>query len=96
MSTNILYTSDGRRIVFDMPDAALDLIEELVDSGAKTEIAVTQAAPLIIAAELRRIATKIHELAQTFGTAHLKTRKEDHLAFAALLKQRATALDGEA
>jgi hypothetical protein len=95
MSTNILYSADGRRIEFDMPDKALDLIEELADTGAGTEIAVTHATPLIIAAELRRIAAEVHEGAQNFDAAHLQVRKDDYLTFAVLLKQRATELDGE-
>lgn len=95
MSMTILHTDDGRRIEFDMPDEALDLIEEMVDMGAGKEIAATHAAPLIIAAELRRIAEIAHETAQNFDTANLKVRKDDYLTFARTLRKRATELDGK-
>lgn len=54
MSENILY-ANGRRVSFDVPDMALETAEELMDAGAGIDIAVTQAAPLIIAAELAAI-----------------------------------------
>lgn len=55
MSINILYTADGRRIEFDVPDKALETAEELKDQGAPLDIAVTNAAPILAAAELRRL-----------------------------------------
>jgi hypothetical protein len=70
MSTNILYTDDGRRIEFDVPDEALDMVEELHDMGAGMEIAVTQTAPLVIAAELTRLRTLLEQELQDAPAAN--------------------------
>lgn len=54
MSKNTLY-ANGRMVSFDVPDQALETAKELVDMGAGLDIAITQATPLIIAAELDAI-----------------------------------------
>jgi len=61
MSTNILYTDDGRRIEFDVPDKALETAEELKDQGAPLDVAITSATPILAAAELKRLLTTLEQ-----------------------------------
>jgi hypothetical protein len=72
MSENILYTADGRRIEFDMPDQALDTIEEMVDMGAGVEIAITHATPTILAAELTQLHTVLGQMLQDAPAANFE------------------------
>ena len=64
MSTNILYTADGRRIEFDVPDKALETAEDLKDQGAPLDIAITNVTPILGAAELRRLLATLEQSLQ--------------------------------
>lgn len=70
MSTNILYTADGRRLEFDVPDKALETAEDLKDQGAPLEVAITNAAPILGAAELRRLLTVLEKNIQDAPAAN--------------------------
>ncbi len=71
MSTNILYTGDGRRIEFDVPDKALKTAEDLKDAGASLDIAITNAAPILGAAELRRLLKTLERNLQDAPTRNI-------------------------
>lgn len=68
MSTNILYTSDGRRLEFDVPDKALETAEELKGQGAPLDIAITNVTPILAAAELTRLCTLLEQKLQDANT----------------------------
>jgi hypothetical protein len=70
VSTNILFTGDGRRIEFDVPDQALETAEELRDQGAPPDIAITNVTPILAAAELRRLLTALEQELQDAPAAN--------------------------
>lgn len=90
MSTNILYTSDGRRLEFDVPDKALETAEDLKDAGAPLEIAVTNATPILGAAELRRMLKTLDRNLKDAPTRNIAGLNEAKK----LVQARITELDG--
>lgn len=84
MSTNILYAADGRRVEFDVPDKALEAAEDLKDAGASLDLAVTNAAPILAAAELTRLQATLAQALQDAPAANFTEDNYD-AGFAAAL-----------
>jgi hypothetical protein len=101
MSTNILYTADGRRLEFDVPDEALETAEALKDQGASLDIAITNVTPILAAAELTRLRTLLEQMLQDAPLANF-TEDNYEAGFTAgldaakkLVQARITELGGQ-